>query len=113
MESRRSNRKIVDWPAEIIAADQRYAGSIENISPEGIYIVTAPTQSFRDFAVDSFVNLRFSLPSGENLSLKCRIKWSFQTPPHGYTNSLGLEIIDPPSYLLEGTYHYIMQLVVE
>ena len=101
MESRRFKRVVVDMPAEIIVGDSRYASSIENLSSEGIYIVTAPLKSPLDFVPDTPIELRFSLPSGERLHLSCRTKWSYQTPPHGYTNSIGLEVIDPPYTYME------------
>ncbi len=96
MEARRSKRVIMNWPAEIVCGSARYAGSIENLSPEGAYVVTAPTKDPRDFAADSMIELRFKFPSGEKLNLHCRVKWSYSTPPHGYTHSIGLEFIDPP-----------------
>jgi hypothetical protein len=30
----------------------------------------------------------------EPVCLHCRVKWSYQTPPHGLTQSIGMEIID-------------------
>jgi hypothetical protein len=96
MEARRSRRIVVSLQAEIIAGDRRYASSIENLSNEGAYVVTAPTKFSQDFITGTPLELRFSFPSGEKLHLNCRVKWSYQTPPHGYTNSIGLEIINPP-----------------
>jgi len=96
MESRRSRRLILSLPAEIICGDRRYPGSIENISAEGIYLVTPATMSGEDLAPGTMPELRFRFLSGEEMHLHCRIKWSYPTPPHGYTNSLGLEIMDPP-----------------
>ncbi len=96
MEARRSRRVIVNLPAEIISGDKRFASSIENLSNEGAYVVTAPLKSFSDFATDTLLELRFQFPSGEKLHLHCKVKWSYKTPPHGYTNSIGLEIINPP-----------------
>ena len=95
-DARRHERKIVNIRAELVCGDRRYAGSIENISPAGVYVVTAPTRSTRDFAPDSALELRFKFPSGEKLNLHCIVKWSYSTPPHGLTNSIGLQIIDPP-----------------
>jgi len=92
----RPKRIIISLPAELICGDRRYAGSIENLSPVGAYVVTAPAKSSLDFSPHSPVALRFQFPSGERLDLHCTIKWSYATPPHGYTHSIGLEIIDPP-----------------
>ncbi len=83
-------------PAEIISGERRYASSIENLSPHGAYIVTAAAKGFPDIVPDTPLELRFRLPTGEKIKLGCRVKWSYLTPPHGYTNSIGLEILDPP-----------------
>ena len=99
MEMRRHKRAIVSLQAEIIANDKRYATSIENLSDEGAYIVMATSQPSLNFSADTHLELRFRMPSGEKISLQCKVKWSYQTPPHGYTNSVGLEIIEkPPEY---------------
>jgi hypothetical protein len=99
MEARRHKRLIVTLPAEIIAGDTHIAGSIENLSDDGLYMVTAPSKASLNFKSDLPVELSITFPSGEKINLTCRVKWSYQTPPHGYTNSLGLEIIEkPPEY---------------
>ena len=96
MEARQFKRAILDIPAEIITEDKRRAGTIENLSDEGIYVVAAPAKSEKDFFPGTELEIRFQLPSGEKLSLHCVIKWSYLTPPHGYTFSIGLKITDPP-----------------
>ena len=96
MEARRSKRAILDIAAEIIDGDRRRAGTIENLSDEGIYVVTAPTKSEKDLFPGTEVEIRFWLPSGENIQLHCVVQWSYLTPPHGYTFSMGLRITDPP-----------------
>lgn len=101
MESRRSKRIIISMQAEIISKDSRHAASIENLSDEGIYLVTAPSNPSPDLTPETTIEVRFSFPSGEKMRLHCRVKWSYQTPPHGYTNSIGLEIIDPPLTYIE------------
>ena len=96
MKARRSKRAILDIPAEIIDRDKRRAGTIENLSDEGIYVVIAPIKSEKELFPGTEVEIRFHLPSGEKMKLHCEVKWSYLTPPHGYTFSLGLEIKDPP-----------------
>ncbi len=83
-------------PAELIYKDKRYASTIENLSEDGAYIITAPQQSSFDFTPDTPLELRFQFPDGEKLVLYGKVKWSFLTPPHGFTNSIGVEIINPP-----------------
>ena len=50
MEARRSKRAILDIAAEIIDGDRRRAGTIENLSDEGMYVVTAPKIRNRAFS---------------------------------------------------------------
>ncbi|RJQ56495.1 MAG: PilZ domain-containing protein [Nitrospiraceae bacterium] len=94
MGERRHKRIIVSFPAELICNDKHYAGTIENLSENGAYVITAPQRALA--TPDTIIALRFQSPSGEKYDLNCRLKWSYQTPPHGFTNSLGMEIIDPP-----------------
>ncbi len=101
MEARRYKRIIVTLQAELIAGDSRYACFIENLSEEGAYITIAKTNPQADFDPDTPFELKFRFPSGEKLNLSCRVKWSYRTPPHGYTNSVGLEIMDPPPLYTE------------
>ncbi len=100
MGKERSKRAILEIQAEIITEDKRHAGTIENLSDNGMYIITAPPKSEKDFFPGTEIEIRFRLPSEEKLALRCTIKWSYLTPPHGYTFSLGLKIKDPPL-----TYH--------
>ena len=104
MKAKRSKRAILEIPAEIITGDKRLAGTIENLSNNGMYIVTAPAKSEKDFFPGTEIEIRFRLPSGEKLALHCKIKWSYLTPPHGYTFSIGLKIKDPPL-----SYHEALQ----
>ncbi len=101
MEARRYKRKIVTLQAELIAGGTRYACFIENLSEEGAYITIAQANPQVDFKSDTPFELKFRFPSGEKLNLSCRVKWSYRTPPHGYTNSVGLEIMDPPPLYTE------------
>lgn len=95
MEKRREKRKIVNIPAEVLCGDKYCAGTIENISESGIYLVTAPQKALSDLPVDTPVEIRFTFPSGEKQILHCRLRWSYLTPPHGFTQSIGVEILDP------------------
>jgi len=96
MDARRNKRFIVSIEAELISQNIRIASSIENLSEEGVYVITASSKSVADFPPDTFLELKFQLPSGNEQCLNCKVKWSYKTPPHGLTNSIGMEIIDPP-----------------
>ena len=96
MNVRRSERVILKLPAEIIIQGTHYASSIENLSEEGAYIITATVENSETFSTDTTLELKFNVPSGEAQVLSCKIKWSYLTPPHGFTSSIGLEILNPP-----------------
>jgi hypothetical protein len=96
MEARQHKRIIVNLPAELIYRDKRHASTIENLSENGVYVVTAPQGGRSDFAPDTILELKFQSPAGEKYVLSCRVKWTYQTPPHGFTDSVGMEIISPP-----------------
>ena len=97
MEKRRAHRTIVNLEAELILDGTRYTGMIENYSEEGIYIKVVPTKAPLNLVSETPVELKFQRLPGEpmNQHLHCKIKWYYKTPPHGLTDSIGLEIIDP------------------
>lgn len=125
MQKRRSNRKriTVSMDAKLISGKKVYDGFIENISEHGIrwyhysgvvedfperkiYIKTAPSQIALNCNPGAIIDLEFQIPSGETISLQCRVIWSksrlhgpakrihFDTP-HAYS-IIGMEIIAPP-----------------
>lgn len=96
MDARQHKRVIVTLEAELIFQDYRIASSIENLSEEGVYLIIPHSKSAFDFTPGTLLELRFQLPSGEKQRLNCKVKWLYNTPPHGLTNSIGMEIIDPP-----------------
>ena len=96
MDARRYKRIIVNIQAELICGDTRFTSFIENLSEEGMYVIAAPTKSSFDFIPGTPGELRFKFPSGEKMHLHCKVRWSYNTPPHGLTTSIGLEITDPP-----------------
>ncbi len=96
MTVRHAERVILNMPAEIVAGSNRFAGSIENMSGTGVYVVTASAANSPDFVLENPLKLTFTFPSGEKYTLSCKVKWSYLTPPYGVTNSIGLEILDPP-----------------
>ena len=96
MEKRRHKRIITRLNAEIVLDDKKRPGFIENISEEGVYMVTTPAETpIIELAPDSPLTLKLQSPSGETLNLRGRVVWSYKTPPHGITDSIGIEIIEP------------------
>lgn len=97
MEKRHCKRIKVDLKAERISGNQKYSVFIENISETGIQMITSPSDGHKKYTPGAIVDLNFKLPSGEALNLNCRIKWAyFKMPPEQLTDSIGLEIINPP-----------------
>lgn len=97
MDKRSDKRVIVAFNAELVSNNLNYAGIIENLSDKGVFMRTFPVKTPLNFPPGSKINLKFRLPSGEKLSLNCIVRWFFKTPPHGLTNSIGMEIKNPPA----------------
>jgi hypothetical protein len=102
MEKRRSNRIKINLRAERISGDNRHGIFIENISENGINIIVANEKTLKEFLPGKDVDLRFRLSSGEALNLRCKVKWFCpDSQPDVLTESIGLEIIDPPPRYIE------------
>jgi hypothetical protein len=102
MERRRSKRIRVDLKAERISGDSKQGVFIENISSDGIHIVTSPSRTHKEYFPGADVDLKFRLNSGETIRLACKIRWvHLNEPSNGLTDSIGLEILNPPRKYLE------------
>ena len=101
--NRAYERKVVNLEAEVMAGDNSYTGTIENISTDGLYLqfTTEPTKSAKDFLPTSKFNIIFHLPSGDKMDLACESRWIniYTEPPDSLVNNLGIKIIDPPQVL--------------
>ncbi len=74
---------------------------IENISEQGMHMVALHKGTEEPLLPGRNVELKLRLSSGEAIPLRCEVRWmSAKTPPDGVTDSIGLEIIDPPSQYL-------------
>ncbi len=97
MEKRRSRRIQVELKAERLSGDARSAVFIENISENGIYMITAPSRNTLSCPPGTKVRLKLQLSPDETVDIHCNVIWSYQNmPPDGLTNSVGMEIIKPP-----------------
>jgi hypothetical protein len=102
MEKRRSRRIKVHLKAERISGDDKYGVFIENISENGIQMITAPLKEHLKYTDGTDIDLRFHLLTGDTLNLHCKVRWSHpKIPPNGMTDSIGLEIIDPPKQYID------------
>jgi len=102
MEKRRSKRIRVNLKAERISGDEKYGVFIENISEHGICMITTHLKAHSKYIPGTYIELRFRLSSGETLNLSCKVIWAhLKIPPDGLTDSIGLEITDPPLKYIE------------
>ena len=92
-------RKIVNMKASLISDSKRHSGIIENLSKDSLYLRAVPTNHVSDFMPGVFYEIRLQLNSGENISIPGKVTWSYETPPHGITTSIGIAIEeDNPEY---------------
>ena len=89
-------KKITSFKAKLIS-DKVYPAIVENLSGNGLYLRAASNESTSELTPGKTLKVNFNSDSGEEISILCRILWSYKTPPHGITDSLGMEVIDPPS----------------
>ena len=92
-------RKIVNLKASLVSDSNKHSGIIENISKDGLYLRAVTTDPTFDFAPGDSFEIHFQSNSGEDISLPGKVKWSYETPPHGITKSIGFEILEKnPGY---------------
>lgn len=96
MKKRNTNRITIGLKAEITSGSVSCEGVIENLSENGMFIITSPTDTVMDLTPGTILEVKFQFFSEETLKVNCKIKWSCKTPSHGLTNRIGMEIIDPP-----------------
>lgn len=102
MEKRRSKRIKVNLKAERISGDEKFGVFIENISKNGIHMITTSTEKHKKYTPGTDIDLKFQFTTGETLNLHCIVRWAhLKVPPNGMTDHIGLEIIDPPQKYLE------------
>ena len=102
MEKRHCRRITVHLKGERISGNEKCGVFIENISESGIQILTTPLNEHLKYHDGTEIDLRFHLLTGDTLNLHCKVKWShLKIPPNGMTDSIGMEIIDPPKQYIE------------
>ena len=95
-ERRRARRLSVNLKAERLSCTNNCSVFIENLSEKGIHMITAPAKNRNLFVPGSAVELKLKTTNGETIKLQCNVKWAYDNSPEDMTNSVGLEIIDPP-----------------
>jgi hypothetical protein len=58
MEKRRKKRKTIHLNAESISGDSNFAVFIENLSEDGIYMITAPSNGQLEFTPNQAVTIK-------------------------------------------------------
>jgi len=102
MEKRRYKRTTVYFKAERISGDEKYGVFIENISDKGIHMLATHAPVHAHYSRGKNIDVRFHIAHRKPLILRCRIRWSCpKVPPNGLTDSIGLEILDPPRQYIE------------
>lgn len=101
MEKRSAKRHNIDFKAELLYSGKYYAGVVENISENGLYMTAYPLNTDLDFTSGEALELKFQLSSREVISLPCEVKWSYKNPPHGLTCNIGAEIVESPLEYIE------------
>ncbi|MDA8083811.1 MAG: PAS domain-containing protein [Nitrospiraceae bacterium] len=97
MGERHSDRVPVRFDTKIILAGKAYDGYVTNISEDGIGCsITSVLKAPKDFIPIRIPELRFSLPDGRAVALKCELAWFTGAGPEDQRLTLGLKIIDPP-----------------
>jgi hypothetical protein len=100
-DRRRARRLTVNLKAERLSCTNNCSVFIENLSEKGIHMITAPSKNAKLFVPGSEVELKLKIATGSTIKLQCNVKWSYDNTPEDLTNSVGLEIIDPPDAYLE------------
>jgi hypothetical protein len=77
MERRHGERKSVSFQAEIISSNKSYMGIIGNVSENGVYMKTNPTNADINLLPTTPIEIKFHTSSDETLNLDCEIIWLY------------------------------------
>ena len=95
MEKRHNKRKPGIFKAEIISGGKSYSGVIKNLSESGAFVEIVPTEIVKDFIPGTKLEVKFQLPSGDNVNIGCEVVWLYSkkfSPDGLKQNSIGVEI---------------------
>jgi hypothetical protein len=88
------SKKIVNLRAELTSDNVSCDGFIENLSEDNICCTTTA----KNLAPGTEFQVKIQSDLGEVLNLDCKLTWSYETPPYGVTNSIGMEILNQPTH---------------
>jgi len=105
MEQRISKRIPVSLEAHLTWGGITYRAFITGISEKGLYVI-APSSAM-DFAGrnKSAVTVQFHAAPDEMLELQCKEVWSDNDTSAHSTQTIGLEIQNPPPHMQNSTDH--------
>ncbi|KPJ99872.1 MAG: hypothetical protein AMK71_08985 [Nitrospira bacterium SG8_35_4] len=99
MEKRSSERKMADLDAMIVSRSLNYKGVIRNLADDGICINIHSEQNLYQLLNGMLFEVRFALPSGENIDLHCEVIRTHRQTAEVLETTVGMKIIDqPPEY---------------
>lgn len=88
------SKKIVQLKVKLVSGTTILNGFMENVSDGEIYLITAPSCSLTNTISTAPMKLIIALSPYETVNFTCKLKWSYRTPPHGLTTSIGVEVIN-------------------
>jgi len=96
LERRRSQRIKICFRATVRSRDITFEGVIDDLSENGVNVLTYSSESPIEFSPESHVVLNFQPTSRETLNLHCNVKWAEKLQPRASKYRIGMEIINPP-----------------
>ena len=97
-ERRNSRRVRFGTSASIVFSGKSYAGSIQNVSEQGLqYILTSLPEVASDFVPEKTSDLVLKDPSGKKYKLRCEVQWYLRGKGSDKSLTLGMKITDPTS----------------
>lgn len=104
MDRRRSQRKPVSLKASIESPGKSCEAIIDNVSEHGLCLETDTDNLLADstqFQAGAEYEVRFRIPSGDEIRLRCKVTWSYKAAPQGLKKRIGMEIVFPPPGYVE------------
>ncbi len=94
-ERRQHTRIVLGQKALLIAGGITLEVVIDDLSADGLSVSTYSPKPLREIGAGKELVLNFQPASGEELSLRCRVKWVDKFLPYGSGFRIGMEIIGP------------------
>jgi hypothetical protein len=107
MRTIRSTRIPVNLDARLTFGLESYKGAVSNLSENGAHIEMYSAGALSDITPETALELEFQFPSGRILNLNCVVIWTGKASSQGFTDCMGLQILNSPQkYEEEFLYCY-------